>query len=107
MVYIKPNPFWGGSPTFLRLETLGAFDFIGTTAADGTVIKSYSNHSLSRLEERKVSLYGIEEALKNPDKIEDKSRQNSPAHRLTGAHAELTINPETGNIITIVKKGGK
>ncbi len=104
---VRENGTWGGSPALLRLENLGLFDFIGTTAADGTVITGFSNHSLSRIEERHVSLYGIEEALTNPITIEDKSRPESPAKQLSGAHALVRINPKTGNVITAMKGSGK
>ncbi len=104
---VRENETWGGSPALLRLENLGLFDFIGTTAADGTVITGFSNHSLSRIEERHVSLYGIEEALTNPITIEDKSRPESPAKQLSGAHALVRINPKTGNVITAMKGSGK
>lgn len=107
MVFVKENSIWGGSPSMLRIDSLGAFDFVGTTAADGTVITGYSNHSLNRLQERGVTIYGIEEALTKPIKIEDKSRPNDPAHRLTGEHAILTINPNSGKIITMIRKGKK
>ncbi len=104
---VRENETWGGSPALLRLENLGLFDFIGTTAADGTVITGFSNHSLSRIEERYVSLYGIEEALTNPITIEDKSRPESPAKQLSGAHALVRINPKTGNVITAMRGSGK
>ncbi len=104
---VRENGTWGGSPALLRLENLGLFDFIGTTAADGTVITGFSNHSLSRIEERHVSLYGIEEALTNPITIEDKSRPENPAKQLSGAHALVRINPKTGNVITAMKGSGK
>jgi RHS repeat-associated protein len=67
-----------------------------------------SNHAQQRILERNVSRSDINDALKNPLKVtEVQHRENGPSVKYIGNKVTVVVNPETGNIITVIPTGTK
>jgi RHS repeat-associated protein len=67
-----------------------------------------SNHAVQRTNERNISQSDINDALKNPLKVtEVQYRENGPSVKYIGNKATVVVNPETGNIITVIPTGTK
>jgi hypothetical protein len=81
---------------------------IGITAKNGVKINNVSGHLISRTIQRGVDVEHVSNALLNPLKIgKIKTDDNGKSQTYTGEYARVTVNPDTGNIITVWKTGSK
>ena len=81
---------------------------IGLTAQNGVKISAVSNHLVERAIQRGVSAEAASDALLNPLKIgKIKVAENGRSQTYTGEYARVTVNPDTGNIITVWKTASK
>ena len=95
---------WLNEYRFVR-KTESFSTLVGTTTVNGIQITEISKHAIERAISRKFSAEEALETLKNPKKI-DKIRidEKGKSQRFTGEKASITINPETGRVITGWKK---
>ena len=85
------------------VEKVSGKDFKGIKTTNGIEISGFTEHGLSRATERGVSNDAILDAIKRPlkinvVKIDEMGRQSQ---RFIGKHAEVVINPKTGQIISV------
>jgi len=62
-----------------------------------------TKHALERMAERNVSKEAVEDALKNPLKVSDVKYdpRGWPSQRYIGKNADVAINPENKNIVSV------
>ena len=79
---------------------------IGQQTSTGIPITGISRHVVDRAISRGFTADAAIDALQNPVKIGivKTDSQGRPSQQFTGARASVTINPETGNIVTGWKK---
>ena len=80
---------------------------IGMETSTGISVTGFSGHFVDRSLDRKFTTESVRDALQNPLKVGKIKADSSGAlsQTLTGAHAAVVINPETGNLITGWRKG--
>ena len=81
----------------------------GIKTPDGIEIKETSLHAIQRMNERKVDIAGIRDALANPiNQIETRyGKDGKPSRRYVGEKVTVNVNPDTGVIVTTWKTGSK
>ncbi|MDI9520664.1 MAG: hypothetical protein QM308_05865 [Bacillota bacterium] len=84
-------------------------DLVGFVAVDGVKITGVSHHISERILDRSVTLSDIKQSLETPyresDRIIDKSGR--PSKRYYGEKCFTVLNPDTGNMITVINKPRK
>lgn len=82
-------------------------DIIGKRTPDGIEIKAVSAHSIDRGGERDVISKEVIDAITKPLHVYDAKTDElgRKSQRLIGEKASVTINPDTGNIITVWRTG--
>jgi len=109
-----PNTnFWSGAWDGIKIGAItGTISAIGNTAQysiDNKVgflsgkSNNVSSHAQQRVVERNVSQSDVNNALKNPLKVTETQIdvQGRPSVKYIGRNATVTVNPETGKIITV------
>lgn len=81
---------------------------IGIQTPNGITITDISIHAVERAIERKVSIEDVQKALQEPLIIKDiKNDKNGRSQQFLGEKAVVVVNPDTGNIITLMPMGSK
>lgn len=79
---------------------------VGLVTKNDIAIKEVSNHFTEQLISRRVSLEDIIDAIANPINIEKiRMDDTGVSQRIIGVYATISINPETGKLITVWKTG--
>lgn len=80
---------------------------IGMKAKNGITISGISQHQKERMEQRKVSVVDVQDALTNPLHISEINidEKGSKSQRFIGTKATVNINPDTGTVVTTWRTG--
>lgn len=81
----------------------------GVVTKDNIQIREVTGHLIDRAFTRDIDLNGIQDALQNPLKI-GKIRidnEGKPSETYTGEKVTVTVNPETGGLVTTYKTSSK
>lgn len=91
---------WLKDYSFVKKEE-SLSSLIGVITANDIEITGISKHFIERAISRKFSVKDALDALQNPKKIGNiKTDERGLSQRFRGKSAEITVNPETGKIIT-------
>ena len=91
---------WLKDYSFVKKEE-SLSSLIGVITANDIEITDISKHFIERAVSRKFSVKDALDALQNPKKIGNiKTDERGLSQRFRGKSAEITVNPETGKIIT-------
>lgn len=91
---------WLKDYSFVKKEE-SLSSLIGVITANDIEITDISKHFIERAISRKFSVKDALDALQNPKKIGNiKTDERGLSQRFRGKSAEITVNPETGKIIT-------
>lgn len=107
----------GGSPSGselinVGLIALGVVEIVGGIAGDecgvGEAVQvagyNLTKHAAERMAERDISKEAVEDALTNPLEVKPiKYKDGLPSQRYTGKNAEVAINPDNRNIVSVNK----
>lgn len=87
-------------------------EIVGRTTKDGVVIKSQSDHFIERVlgttekegpqknkKREGVEIEDVISALTDPEKITEKENGKRISRKYIGENVEVTLNPDTGNLI--------
>ena len=109
---IPPPGAWGSRAGKLGFNTREIAQLENMGKMEGSIAKNvpntaqdinFANHALQRAVEREVSRESISEALASPLKIEEVKIDNlgRPSQRFIGQKAEVVINPETQQVVSV------
>ena len=87
-------------------------EIVGRTTKDGVVIKLQSDHFIERVlgttekegpqknkKREGVEIEDVISALTDPEKITEKEGSEGKSRKYIGENVEVTLNPDTGNLI--------
>lgn len=81
---------------------------VGVETSKGVTITGVSNHALERMEQRNITSSQVINSLTNPLSVgKIKEKENGISQEYIGDFARVTINPNTGNVITLWKTSTK
>lgn len=74
----------------------------GLKVSNGTTVSSASNHALEQLASRNITADGLRDAMAHPLTVTETQfdKLGRPSFQIIGQKATLTINPQTGKVLT-------